>query len=72
MEHDNQNRSNSTDPATNMMFIMALMMGLCFGSVLLSSLVPIVGWPVAIALGLVGIAAMVWLHQRLMGGHGKH
>lgn len=59
------------DVAVNMMLMMGLMMGVCIGSVLLFSLAPVIGWPLAAGLGLAGIAAMLFLHQRFMG-HGWH
>ena len=72
MEKQDQVRKPvQADTGMSMMLMMGLMMGLCFGTVLLFGLAPVVGWPVAIALALLGLGAMAYLHQRLMG-HGRH
>lgn len=68
MANAHEERPGEThDAATGMMLMMGWMMGLCFGTVLLFSLIPIIGLPVAVALALVGVAAMLYLHRRLMG-----
>ncbi len=55
--------------ATAMAWMMGLMMGMCVLFFAFFALVPIVGWPLSLAIGAVGALAMAWLHQKLMGGH---
>jgi hypothetical protein len=59
-------------PAAGMMLMMALMMGVCFGSVLLFSLIPVIGWPLGLVAAGIGFAVMFYMHQKLMGHHGQH
>lgn len=68
---DSDRPGSSSDPAMSMMLMMGLMMGLCLGTVLLFSLIPVIGWPLGVALALGGVGAMFYIHQRLMG-HGGH
>lgn len=51
--------------------MMALMMLCCVGVLLLFLLIPVVGWPVGIAIVAVGAVAMLLFHQRFMR-HGHH
>lgn len=70
MDADNNEKpGGSPDPAMSMMAMMGLMMGVCFGTVLLFSLIPIIGWPLGVALALIGVGLMFFIHQRVMG-HG--
>lgn len=69
MDHDN--RDGTGDSATNSLFMMAMMMACCVAVLLLFALIPIVGWPIGVPLGLGGIAAMLLAHQRWMR-HGHH
>lgn len=52
--------------------MMAMMMAGCMAVVLLFLLIPVVGWPIAVAIGAVGIVAMLFAHQRMMGHGGHH
>ena len=56
--------------AFGMMAMMGLMMAMCMGSALLFSIIPFVGWPLGVAIAAVGVAAMLYLHGRMMG-HGN-
>lgn len=68
---DTEKPGGGSDPANSMMLMMGLMMGLCLGTVLLFSLIPVIGWPLGIVLALGGFGTMLYLHQRLMG-HSWH
>lgn len=50
--------------------MMAMMMACCIAIVLLFLLIPVVGWPVGLTIGTVGLIAMLFVHQRM--GHGGH
>jgi hypothetical protein len=52
--------------------MMALMMACCMAVVLLFLLIPVVGWPIGLTIGAVGIIAMLFAHQRMMGHGGHH
>lgn len=69
------NEKHEPDPAADtnasMMKMMGPMMGVCLGSVLLFSLIPVIGWPLGIGVAAAGFGGMLFLHQRLMG-HGRH
>ena len=72
MDHDRNHAPDSGPGAgASMVLMMAIMMGACFGSVLLFSLIPVVGWPVGLTIAALGFGAMLFIHQRLMG-HGRH
>jgi hypothetical protein len=56
--------------AFGMMAMMGLMMSMCMGTWLLFAVIPFVGWPIGIAIAAASIAAMIYLHSRMMGhGH---
>lgn len=49
--------------------MMAMMMACCMAVVLLFLLIPFVGWPIGLAIGAIGLVAMIAAHQKFMGGH---
>ena len=49
--------------------MMAMMVACCLGAVLLFALIPVVGLPLGLAIGAAGFVAMLFAHQKLMGGH---
>ena len=51
--------------------MMAMMMVCCMAVVLLFLLIPVVGWPIGLTIGALGISAMLFAHQKMMG-HGGH
>ena len=52
--------------------MMAMMMACCLGSLLIFALIPLVGLPLGLAIGAVGFVAMLFAHQKFMGGHSSH
>ncbi len=64
---DNQGKGNGD----NMMAMMVMMMAMCFGVVLLFAVIPSIGWPLGIVVGVVAGGLMLFLHQRYMR-HGTH
>ena len=52
--------------------MMAMMMACCMAIVLLFLLIPVVGWPIGLTIGAVGIIAMLFAHQKMMGHGGHH
>ncbi|MEO8538128.1 MAG: hypothetical protein ABI577_00190 [bacterium] len=68
----NQNHGGQPNPERNkngfaMMAMMAMMMGCCMAVVLLFLLIPVVGWPIGLTIGIVGLVAMLFGHHRSMG-----
>lgn len=55
----------------SMFATMTMMMVCCLGIFLLVAIMPLIGWPAAIVLAVVGGAAMMYLHQKLMS-HRSH
>lgn len=51
--------------------MVTMMMAMCLSVVLLVAVIPSIGWPLGIVIGLLAGAAMLFLHGRYMG-HGKH
>lgn len=59
--------SHSDGPGSGDMFIMMLMMmACCLSLVLVFALVPVIGWPAGIALFVVALAAMYFMHAKFM------
>lgn len=56
---------------SGMFAMMAMMLICCLGIFLLAVLIPLLGWPVGIALAIAGGAALMYMHGRLMN-HGSH
>jgi hypothetical protein len=54
-----------------MMAMMVMMMAMCFGVVLLFAVIPSIGWPLGIVVGVAAGGLMLYLHQRYMR-HGSH
>ena len=55
--------------------MMAMMMGCCLSILLVFAIIPFVGLPIGLAIGAVGLVAMLFVHQKWMGGrmgHGGH
>ena len=68
--HEHEREAGHGGMAFGMMAMMGLMMAMCMGSALLFKVIPFVGWPLGIAIAAAGIAAMLFLHGRMMGhGH---
>ena len=62
--------SGQKQPEDNSGFaMMAMMMACCMAVVLLFLLIPFVGWPIGLAIGAIGLVAMIAAHQKFMGGH---
>lgn len=55
----------------SMALTMGLMMSVCIFVFATFVLIPLLGWPLGIGIGVIGAAAMLWAHQRFMG-HGGH
>ncbi len=51
--------------------MMAMMMVCCMAVLLLFLLIPVVGWPIGLTIGAVGVIAMLFVHQRMMGHGGR-
>lgn len=54
-----------------MALMMGLMMSVCVLVFATFVLIPVLGWALGIAIGVIGAAAILWVHQRFMG-HGGH
>ena len=71
----NGNNDHPKEPPSTGGMSMALMMGLMMSMCLLVFatfvLIPLLGWPLGIGIGVIGAVAMLWAHQRFMG-HGGH
>ncbi|MCA9854288.1 MAG: hypothetical protein KC482_11970 [Dehalococcoidia bacterium] len=50
----------------------ATMMACCVAVLAVFALIPIVGWPIGLALGAAALGAMAFVHQRWMGHGGHH
>lgn len=70
--HGEHGGSQDRHPGGGGFGMMVLMMACCMAVVLLFLLIPIVGWPIGLALGAAGFIAMYFAHQRLMGHGGHH
>ena len=68
-DHDRSGHNRENDGGFAMM---AMMMVCCMDVVLLFLLIPVVGWPIGLAIGAVGLVAMFFAHQRMMGHRGHH
>jgi uncharacterized membrane protein YqjE len=66
VRHDSELTGGRPVPVMSMMLMMGLAMGLCFGLVVLSGLIPVIVWPFSVAFGLIGAGAMFYIHQRVM------
>ena len=70
---ENDNPQKDESQADNGGFaMMAMMMACCMAIVLIFLLIPVVGWPIGLTIGAVGIIAMLFAHQRMMGHGGDH
>ncbi len=67
-------RQSEIEPNSGSGFVMmAMMMACCLGSLLIFALIPAVGLPGGLAIGAIGFVAMLFAHQKLMGGrHSGH
>ncbi len=63
-EHDRDAGHGSM--AFGMMAMMAVMMAMCMGSALLFTVVPLVGWPLGVAIAAAGVALMLYVHGWMM------
>lgn len=70
---DHTSHGSGDNPQTGQggLAMMVLMMACCLGVILLFALIPLVGWPIGLTIGAVGLVAMLVAHQRWMG-HGSH
>lgn len=69
-----ENSGPSKDPAhddSGGMGMMLMMMACCMGILLVFLIIPLVGWPIGLAVAGVALVAMFYGHQKLMG-HGRH
>ncbi len=64
-------RQPSPAGGMSMALMMGLMMSVCVLVFATFVLIPVLGWALGIAIGVIGAAAMLWAHQRFMG-HGGH
>ena len=71
MNQSNRPAPEVQDATTMGMFaMMAMMLVCCVGILLLFLLIPVLGWPIGLAVVVVVGAALMYVHHRLMGGHG--
>jgi hypothetical protein len=66
-----EQRPDDQGNGDGMMTMMVMMMAMCFGVVLLFAVIPSIGWPPGIVVGVVAGGLMLFLHQRYMR-HGSH
>lgn len=60
------------DSADSGLFAMMAMMAVCcVGIFVIVALIPLIGWPAGIVLAVLGGAALMYTHQRMMK-HGSH
>ncbi len=59
-------RPNNQGNSGGMMAMMVMMMAMCFGVVLLFAIIPSIGWPLGIVVGVAAGGLMLFLHQRYM------
>ena len=52
--------------------MMAMMMACCLGVLVIFAIIPVVGLPIGLGIGALGLGAMMWVHLKMMGGHGGH
>ena len=52
--------------------MMAMMMVSCVGVLVLVALIPILGWPLGIAIAVIGGAGLMYAHHKLMGHGTRH
>ena len=71
-EQDNSDAGRNQGGNDGGFAMMAMMMVCCMAIVLLFLLIPVVGWPIGLTIGAVGIIAMLFAHQKLMGHGGHH
>ena len=72
-QEDAGDSQRKDSPGDNGSFVMmAMMMACCMAIVLLFLLIPVVGWPIGLTIGAVGIIAMLFAHQKMMGHGGHH
>lgn len=57
--------------STGMGPMMVMMMAMCFGVVILFAVIPSIGWPLGMVIGIAAGGLMLYLHQRYMR-HGSH
>lgn len=71
-EHDEDKARAAAQAANSGMFaMMAMMMICCIGVFILVALIPIIGWPAGIVVAVLGAAALMYAHTKLMR-HGSH
>ncbi len=51
--------------------MMAMMLICCVGIFVIVALIPLIGWPAGIVVAILGGAALMYAHQRMMN-HGSH
>ena len=68
---DDQTPDDAHGHGMSSLGMMLMMMVCCIGIFLLLAIIPILGLPLGIAVGVVGGIALLFAHQRLMGG-GHH
>jgi hypothetical protein len=72
MDHSNSKSASDVEHAATlgMFAMMAMMLVCCVGMMFLFFLIPVLGWPVGLALVVAGGAALMYGHHRLMCGRG--
>ena len=56
----------------SMFAMMTMMMVCCLGIFLLVAIMPVIGWPAGITLAVVGGAALMYVHQKMMNHDSHH
>lgn len=51
--------------------MMAMMLICCVSIFVIVALIPLIGWPAGIVVAIIGGAALMYVHQRMMN-HGSH
>jgi cobalamin synthase len=66
------NRKAGDSSHMGMFAMMTMMMVCCLGIFLLVAIMPLIGWPAGITLAVVGGAAMMYIHQRMIKHDSHH
>ncbi len=72
MQDEEIPRSDANGHGMSGFGMMAMMMICCLGVFFLLAIIPILGWPLGIAVGVAGGIALLFAHQRFMGPGDHH